>query len=406
MIKRSLYLEKIIPFIDKDVVKVITGLRRSGKSVFLKQVEEYLINSKRDKKQMISLNFEDFTNEALKDIHVLHNYLSTRIKNSSNQKSYLFFDEIQEVPNFERVINSLRVEYNVDIYLTGSNANLLSGELATYLAGRYIEFKMYPFRFKEYVEAKQQITKSNLATRDLFDQYLVEGGMPFVAAENFTRNNQMTYLLDIYNSVILKDVLQRNKLRDSILLEKVFLYVLANIGRTFSATSIAKYLKNERIKTTPETILNYINFGVEAFLIIPLRRYDLEGKKLLSTQEKYYVVDNGLRQAVIGRAEQDPELILENIVLMELLARGYQVHVGKLNEYEVDFIATKSAEKIYIQVSYLLTTEETREREFGILEKINDNYPKILLTLDPLTSTRNGIEHVKIHDFLLDISEN
>lgn len=276
-------------------------------------------------------------------------------------KTYIFLDEIQEVNHFEKVINSLRATYKsrVDIYITGSNAKLLSGELSTLISGRYVQFEIYPFKFLEYVEGRRSIG-DNRSENDLFQSYLVEGGMPFPVFQNIQYRDRLNYLSDVYNSIILKDIIERENIRDPELLRRLLNFVLGNVGRTFSANSITKYLKNVGLKVSPTTILNYLGFATDAYAIIPLKRYDVQGKKFLASQEKYYVVDHGLRQAIIGRNEEDLELVLENIVLLELMARGYEVSVGKTNQYEIDFIAERKTEtkidRKYIQVSYLLAS--------------------------------------------------
>ncbi len=323
--------------------------------------------------------------------------------------TYIFLDEIQEVASFEKVINSVRAAHGnkVDIYVTGSNSKLLSGELSTLIGGRYIQFEIYPFSFSEYVIGKRSIG-DNRSNQELFRSYMVEGGMPFPVFQDISYEDRIKYLTDVYSSIILKDIIQREKVRDSDVLKRLLNYVFSNTGRTFSASSIAKYWKNEGIKVSVTTILNYLEYAQTAYAILPLRRYNIQGKRFLSTQEKYYVADHGLRQAVVGRNEEDIELILENIVLLELLARGYQVSVGKTNQYEIDFIAEKRTEtgtdRKYIQVSYLLATTETRQREFNSLMETGDNYEKIVLSMDPLTSDQDGVKHINLVEWLLNRS--
>lgn len=400
MIKRDLYLNKIKPFIDKEIIKVLTGIRRSGKSVMLKLLMNEILSREVSKGQIIYLNFEDLKNRSLCSFDVLHNYI---LKNSEkNKKTYLFLDEIQEVSSWEKCINSLRVQedYQFDIYITGSNAKLLSGELATYLAGRYVEFIIYPFSFKEFLEAISQIKPISKA--QAFNEYIKFGGMPFLHNLNFQLEPSLQYLKDVYSSIILKDITQRNNIRDIDLLEKIITYVIANIGNTFSATSISKFFKSENRKTSPETILNYIKVCEEVFLIYKVQRNDLIGKKILSVNEKYYIADHGIREAIFENNQKDINQILENIIFIEMLRRGYEVKIGKINDLEVDFICTKYDEKIYIQVAYLLASPETIEREFSVLELIKDNFPKYVVSMDQFDMSRNGIKHYNIIDFLLE----
>lgn len=399
IIKRYLYLNKIRPFIGNDLIKVLTGIRRSGKSVMLELIKEELLANGILANQFISMNFENIDNQKYCSAENLNKYVSKKLSNMSS-KAYLFFDEIQEVENWEKCINSLRVSFDCDIYITGSNAKLLSGELATYLAGRYIEFVVYPLSFREFIQIHKGKNNS-ISIEEAFKQFLNIGGMPFLANLKFDYSSSMQYLQDIYNSVVLKDVMKRNSIRDVDMLEKIIIYVLANVGQPFSATSISKYFKSENRKISTETVLNYIKACEDAFLFYRIRRNDLLGKKILSINEKYYIADHGLREAIYGRNNRDINLILENIICIEILRRGYAVTVGKLNNLEVDFVCEKQGKRIYIQVAYILATDETSKREFGALENINDNFPKYVLSLDEFTSDKNGIKHINIRDFLL-----
>ena len=408
MVSRNLILEKVIPFINEDVIKVITGVRRSGKSEMLKIIRNFLITEKGvDKNQFIHLNFEDLYAEKYKEYHRLNDYLEGEIKKISPQRSYIFLDEIQEVDKFEKVVNSIRSRHkgSVDIYITGSNADLLSGELATVIGGRYVEFNCYPFLFSEYIEGKSDSKDKDVNL--LFEEFVREGGMPFVATKNMGFEARKTYLSDVYSSIILKDVVQREKIRDVDLLKRIFAFAVANTGREFSANSIVKYLKNEGLSTTATTVINYLEYGVNAFGFIPVAKYSLKDKKYLSNKGKYYIADHGLRQAIIGRNDESIELILESIVLMELRARGYGVSVGTTGSgYEVDFIAEKTTEtgldRRYFQICVMMVEESTREREFRALEEIKDSYPKYVLTLDRFLSDKNGIRHLNLIDWLLD----
>lgn len=401
MTKRELYIEKIKPFINKDIIKVITGIRRSGKSVMLKLIMEELKQNKIDEKQFININFENLINRELTTADKLHEYI---LKKASEikKKCYIFLDEIQEVKDWEKCINSLRVneEYDFDIYITGSNAKLLSGELSTYLAGRYVEFVIYPFSFKEFLETLKSI-QQDVSTREAFQKYVKFGGMPFLYNLAFEEEASLQYLKDIYSSIILKDITQRNKIRDTDLLERVISYLIMNVGNNFSATSISKFFKSENRKVSVETILNYIKAAEESFLIYRVSRDDLIGKKVLNVNEKYYIADHGMREAILGSNQRDINQIFENIIYLELLRKGYNVRVGKVDNLEVDFVCTKGNEKIYVQVAYLLASSETIEREFTSLEKIDDNYPKYVISMDEFDMSRNGIKHINIIDFLM-----
>lgn len=401
MTKRELYIEKIKPFIDKDIIKVLTGIRRSGKSVMLKLIMEELKQNGIDEKQFININFENLINRELTTADKLHKYILKRASEIKN-KCYIFLDEIQEVKDWEKCINSLRVneEYDFDIYITGSNAKLLSGELSTYLAGRYVEFVIYPFSFKEFLDTLKSIQQS-ISIREAFQKYIKFGGMPFLYNLAFEEEASLQYLKDIYSSIILKDITQRNKIRDTDLLEKVIDYLIMNIGNNFSATSISKFFKSENRKVSVETILNYIKATEKAFLIYKVSRDDLIGKKILNINEKYYIADHGIREAILESNQRNIDQIFENIIYLELLRKGYNIRVGKVDNLEVDFVCTKRNEKIYIQVAYLLASPETIEREFSSLEKINDNYPKYVISMDEFDMSRNGIRHINIIAFLL-----
>ena len=406
MIKRDVYINKIKPFIDKDIIKVLTGIRRSGKSVMLKLIMEELKNNGVDESQFININFENLKNKNLCTAETLNKFI---LENSQkNKKYYIFLDEIQEVKDWEKCINSLRSDekYKFDIYITGSNAKLLSGELATYLVGRYVEFMIYPFSFKEFFEAIK-LNENNISLQEAFKKYVNFGGMPFLHNLNFELEPSMQYLKDMYSSIILKDITQRNNIRDTDLLERIITYLIMNIGNTFSATSIHKFFKSENRKTSPETILNYIKACEEALLIYKVQRNDLVGKKILNVNEKYYIADHGIREAILESNERDINQIFENIVFIELLRRGYSVKIGKINDFEVDFVCMRpNKDKIYIQVTYLLASPETIEREFSVLEKIRDNYPKYVISMDSFDMSRNGIKHLNIIDFLMNESIN
>ncbi|MCL2154007.1 MAG: ATP-binding protein, partial [Oscillospiraceae bacterium] len=287
-----------------------------------------------------------------------------------------------------------------DIYITGSNAKLLSGELATYLAGRYVEFTIYPFSFSEFSEMYTE-THPNESEQEVFTRYISFGGMPYIGNLHYRKDSSQLYLRDLFNSVVLKDIVKRNKIRDFDLLERIIAYVFSNVGTIFSASSISKFFKSENRVVAPETIMNYLNYCMDAFLFYRVRRQDLQSKKLLMINEKYYVADHGIREAIFGGNTGNINLVLENIVYMELLRRGYKVSVGKLGEKEIDFVCEDKSDRLYIQVSYLLASESTIEREFSVLESISDNYPKYVISLDEINMSRNGIKHMNIREFLL-----
>jgi predicted AAA+ superfamily ATPase len=399
MIKREAYISRIRPFIGNELIKVLTGIRRSGKSVMLELIQEELAEQGIPASQFIAFNFEDMRNASFCTARALHDEVARRVSEIDG-KAYLFFDEIQEVIGWEKSVNSFRVEFDCDIYITGSNAKLLSGELATYLAGRYAEFVIYPFSFKEFSELYLTIFP-NTSQRVLFAKYLTLGGMPYLGNLRYEDEPTRIYLQDLYNSVVLKDIVKRNNVRDVDLLERIIAYVFSNAGTTFSAFSVSKYFKSENRAVATETIMNYLNYCVDSFLLRRIKRQDLQGKKLLTINEKYYLADHGIREAVFGGNTLSINLILENIVLLELLRRDYAVTVGKAGTKEIDFVCEKKSEKLYIQVSYLLASEETIEREFGAFESIRDNFPKYVVSMDEFDMSRSGVKHRNLTDFLL-----
>lgn len=401
MLKRDEYIKQIVPFIDKDVIKVLTGIRRSGKSVMLKLLMEELKNRGINENQFIYINFENLKYRNLKNYERLYDFILNKV-DDKYKSYYIFLDEIQEMEEWEKCVNSLRVDedFNFDIYITGSNAKLLSGELSTYLAGRYIEFVVYPFSFKEFFEIMKEKNKE-IDLKEAFQDYVKFGGMPFLHNLDYNFEASMQYLQDLYASIILKDITQRNNIRDTDLLERIINYVVMNIGNTFSATSISKFFKSENRKVATETILNYIKACEEAFLIYRVARNDLLGKKILNVNEKYYIADHGIREAIMENNQKNINQVLENIVYFEMLRRGYNVKIGKVDNLEVDFVCKKNDETIYIQVSYLLASEDTKEREFSVLENIKDNYPKYVLSMDEFDMSRNGIKHVNLIEFLV-----
>ena len=399
MIKRETYMSRIRPFMGKDLIKVMTGMRRSGKSVMLELIQEELEESGISRDHFISINFENMQNTHLLTAKALHEEIVTRSAGIDG-KVYLFFDEIQEVDGWEKCVNSFRVEMDCDIYLTGSNAKLLSGELATYLGGRYEEFVIYPFSFSEFTELYRTVFPET-SSEQCFRRYLLCGGMPYLSNLGYKEEPVRQYLTDLFNSVQLKDIVKRHKVRDVDLLERIIAYVMANAGTTFSATSLVKFLKNEHRTVAVETVLNYLKYCTDAYLFYQVKRQDLQGKQVLSTNEKYYLADQGVREAVYGNNTRDIQIVLENIVFMEILRRGYHVTVGRIGDREIDFVCEKQAEKLYVEVCYLLATQETLEREFGVYDMVRDNFPKYVVSLDEFDFSRNGIKHRNIRDFLV-----
>ena len=384
---------------NTDLIKVFTGIRRAGKSVMLELVKNELKESGISEENFLCINFEQFSNSQFLDVESLYKKITDFQKNTKG-KIYLFFDEIQEVDGWEKCINSCRIDFDCDIYITGSNAKLLSGELTTYLAGRYVEFVIYPFSFAEFFEMNR-LKNPNVDKVTCFMQFLKTGGMPFLSNFPDDDSAKSQYLIDIYNSVVLKDVVKRNNIRDVDTLERIVAYAFSNIGHIFSATSLSKYFKSENRKISHDTILNYLKFCSDAFLFYKINRYDLEGKKIVTVNEKYYCADHGLREALFGKNIQNIDQVLENIVCLELLRRNYKVYVGKKGDLEIDFIAEKQGKKIYIQVAYLLANEETIKREFSVYNSVKDSYPKYVVSMDALDFSQNGIIHKNIKEFLL-----
>lgn len=395
LVNRPEYLDRIMPFADEDVIKVLVGLRRSGKSDMLRLIQQRLIENGRNRGQFICLNFEDYTLTPLHDPDKLYPYLMRRI-DEIDGKPYVFLDEIQEVKDFEKVVNSLRAATTADVYITGSNSSLLSGELATYLGGRYVQFEVYPFGYAEFVNARTMIGADGS-----FNGFLRIGGMPFAATHDWDDDSRRTYLTDIYRSVVLRDIIQRHRIRDVALLERIIMFAMKNVGNTISANAIAAYLRSERIDVGVQTVLNYLEYCTDTFLLEKASRYDIAGKQMLKTMQKYYVADHGLRAAIINDGMSQIQGILENVVAMEGLRRGYRVSVGASAHKEVDFVFDKGDSRRYVQVTYLMQDDGTVQREFAAFDAIADNYPKTVVSMDPILRPRNGIEHRHIEEFLL-----
>ena len=401
MIIREIYMNQIRSYINTPVIKVITGMRRSGKSALLELTRDELKRSGISDNNIIYINFESLRYADLKTDMMLYQHIMD-LSNTIKGKIYILLDEIQEVDDWEKIINSFRVDLDCDIYVTGSNAKLLSGELATLLAGRYVEIHVYPLSFSEYIKFTENDEEGkNKSIDKKFADYIRYGGLPGIHQLKWDEKAVMQYLEDIYNSVILKDVVQRNNIRDTALLEAIIHYLMDNIGNTFSAKTVSDFLKSQGRKLSVETVYNYIEALQSAFIINKVKRFDIKGKKILETQEKYYMSDLGLRHAVMGFNDNDISGVLENVVYEELLRRGYKVYIGKQGVAEVDFVAENKEDRIYIQVCYILH-EGDIEREFAPLEAISDNYEKIVISADSLMKiNRNGIKQKYIIDFLL-----
>lgn len=397
MLKREIYLKKIRDFYNSDLVKILVGIRRCGKSVILEQIMEELKNKGIEESHIIYINFEFIEFEYLTDYKELNKYIKEKIED--NGLYYLFFDEIQNVDNFEKVINSLRASKKVSIFITGSNSRLLSEELSTVLSGRYVSFKINPLSYKEVLELLEENS-----TDKIFEDYMKWGSLP--NRFEFKKEDAIkNYLYGVFDSIILRDVVERLKIRDTVLFNLILQYIVDTIGREFSAENIINFLKNEGRDVSTLTIYSYLDALCKALLIRKVYRYDVHGKAVLKTLNKYYVTDLGIAQIKNNKTEIDKSYAIENIVYNELIIKGYDVYTGKTKKGEIDFVATKPDKKIYIQVAFSIPNEDTKNREFGAYNVINDNYPKYVITLDKLTYEYNGIKHINLIDFLLDDKE-
>lgn len=394
-------MERLFKYKDKPLIKVITGIRRCGKSVILKLLQAELVRQGVAEERIIYLDFESFQWSALKRAGSFYEYISNRI--SRENRCYLLFDEIQEVAGWERAINSFSVDFNVEIYITGSNSHVLSSELATFLSGRYVELNLFTLSFSEHLLFRGSLTgKSIEDLHGAFTEYLRTGGFPVLHMASCDQETAMKIVYDIYSSVILRDVVQRYKIRDVELLERVVRFVFDNVGNKFSAGNVVDYFKSQYRKIDINTVYNYLNALEGAFIVHRIPRYDIKGKEILKTNEKYFVGDHGLVYAVMGYRDRFISGILENIVMSELLRRGYRVFTGKSNEREIDFIAEKNERKVYVQVAYKISEPATFEREFSVLLEIRDHHPKYVVTMDEVWRDNvDGVKHLHIADFLL-----
>ena len=396
MLKREMYLSRIRGFYDTDLVKILVGIRRCGKSVILNQIIDEIKEKGVQEDHIIYINFEFVEYEELQDYKKLNKYIKEKIEDDN--KYYIFLDEIQKVDKFETVVNSLRASLkNISIFITGSNSKLLSNEISTVLSGRYVLFNIYPLSYKEFIE----LTKRNPKSDETFWDFVQWGGLPNRTQFN-DENNIKDYLHSVFDSIILRDVVERLGLKDTVLFNLLLQYIVDTTGREFSAENVIRYLKSEGKSTSSETLYSYLDALCKALIIKKIYRYDIHGKAILKTLNKYYMTDLGIAQIKNNNFEINKSFAIENIVYNELLTRGYEVYIGKTKNGEIDFIATKTGEKIYLQVSYLLADDKVVEREFGAFKGIEDNYPKYVLSMDKLSFSQDGVIHKNIIDWLLE----
>lgn len=399
MIERPLYLDKIMPFVDTPFVKILTGVRRCGKSTILKMIIKKLKEEKQvDDEQILSYRFDSMEYE---DMTTKELYLELKSKIIQSKKTYLFLDEIQEIEGWEKVVNTLASDFDVDIYITGSNSRMMSSEISTYLTGRYITFHIYTLSFEEYLMFKKSYTTLKELKQE-FSQYVRLGGFPATHLQDYSQDEVYTIVKDIYNSTIFSDIVRRNQVKKIDQLERVVKYTFNNIGNTFSAKSISNYFKSEQRKIDNETVHSYLEKLQKAYILHKCSRYDLQGKNILKTQEKFYPADVSLRYSELGYTVDSVASSLENIVYLELKRRGYNVYIGKTKDKEIDFVATKQNEKIYVQVTQEIKSEKTQRREYEQLLEIRDNYPKyVVIANDFAGGNYEGIKTMNIVDFLL-----
>ena len=399
MINRPLYTEKIMAYTDTPFVKVLTGVRRCGKSTILKMIMEKLQNEMGiSVDQIVSMRFDSMEYE---DMTAKQMFADVKAKLSENKKTYLFLDEVQEIEGWEKVVNSLASDYDVDLYVTGSNSRMMSSEISTYLTGRYVSFRIFPLSFEEYLTFRREYTEVKDVHTELAD-YIRLGGFPATHLRDYSQDEVYTIVRDIYNSTIFSDIVRRNQIRKVDQLERVVKYTFSNVGNTFSAKSISDYLKSEHRKIDNETVYSYLEKLEKAYLLHRCSRYDLQGKEILKTQEKFYLADTALRYSVLGYNPDSVASSLENIVYLELCRRGYEVNIGKTADGEVDFVAQRQGEKLYVQVTQEIRFEKTERREYERLLEIKDNYPKYVLRTDEFAGGNyEGIKSMHVADFLL-----
>jgi len=401
VVNRELYLNQLRELIDKPVIKVLTGIRRSGKSEIMKMLKEELLQRKVAEDQIIYLNFDSFEFAEIDNAAKLYAYVKGKVQQHS--RVYILLDEIQEVESWEKAVNSFMADFNSDLYITGSNSRLLSSELATYLAGRYVEIHVFPLSFAEYLLFKSVRTGvSDFNHHAEFENFLRMGGFPVLHIAGYNTDTAHKIVYDIYSSAILRDTIQRNKIRDVELLERVVKFIFDNVGNRFSSKNIADYFKSQQRKIDLNTVYNYLSALQGSFIIDIIQRYDIKGKEILKTYEKYFVGDQSIVYAAMGYKDRLIAGILENIVMLELKRKGYKVFTGKWDDREVDFVAEKNETKLYVQVAYKLESQATIDREFNTLLEIRDNHPKYVVTMDEFWRDNiDGVKHVHIADFLL-----
>lgn len=399
MINRPIYIDKIMAYVNTPFVKILTGIRRCGKSTILRMLMEEIKKRGVRDDQILHYSFDSLEYEDIKTAKALFTHLKQHL--CSEGRTYLFLDEIQEVESWEKVVNSLMAEYDVDIYVTGSNSRMMSSEISTYLTGRYIAFRIFPLSFSEYMLFRKEYTEI-LDPHTELANYLRLGGFPAVHLQKYTSSEVYTIVKDIYNSTIFTDIVRRNQIRKVDQLERIVKFAFDNVGRTFSAASISKYLKSENRSIDNETVYNYLSKLESAYILHRCSRFDVQGKEILKTQEKFYLADPALRYSVLGYSPDSVSAMLENVIYLELLRRGYEVYVGKLDNTEIDFIAVKQENKVYIQVAQEIGSPETERREYGRLLDIRDNYSKYVLRTDVFAGGNyEGIKTMHIADFLL-----
>lgn len=400
-IQRKEYLKKLIAFRDKQLIKVVTGVRRCGKSTLLKMYQEWLREQGVEASRIISINFEDIDYEELTDYRKLYDYLKEHL--NSERMTYIFLDEIQNVADFPKVVDSLYIKNNVDIYMTGSNAYMLSSEIATLISGRYVQIEMLPFSFKEYMESTGSMNDRGVK----YTEYLENSSFPQTLELKGQPDEIRDYLEGLYNTIVVKDIVNRKKITDTMMLKSLLRFVFDNIGNPLSSKKIADTMTSAGRKIDVKTVEKYLEALTESYILYQAKRYNIKGKQYLKTLEKYYVVDVGLRFMLLGSKQMDAGHILENVVYLELLRRGYDVYVGKINEFEVDFVAQNSRGTSYFQVALTVRDEKTLQRELRPLQSIRDHYPKMILTLDEDPETQyDGIRRVNARDWLLGLTDN
>lgn len=399
MIPRPTYIKKIQPYMDAPFVKILSGVRRCGKSTILRMIADELRGRGVPEERILTYNFDSMRYEDIKTARLLYEDLRPRL--SPDGRTYLFLDEIQEVDSWEKAVNSLTTDFDVDIYVTGSNSRMMSSEISTYLTGRYVTIGVFPLSFEEYLMFRQQYAPIGDRNGELA-RYLRMGGFPALHLREYTPDEAYTIVKDIYNSVIFTDIVKRGQIRKVDQLERIVRFVFDNVGRTFSAASIARYLKNGQRSLDNETVYSYLRGLENAFILHRCSRYDIQGKEFLKTQEKFYLSDPAFRYSILGYTPDSVAAMLENLVCLELLRRGYEVSVGKTGDDEIDFVATRQEDRLYVQIAQRIERDETEQREYGRLLEIPDNYPKYVLRTDPFAGGNyRGVRTMHVADFLL-----